>query len=1004
MINATFVGINRHRDPTIRELAGAVRDAKALWALLSDTDKAARCTLLVDGDATVANIRTAINSLAAAAADDVVILAFSGHGTKSHRLVTHDSDRSSLDTTTIGMDELAAAFKASQAKAILCIIDCCFSGGAPARVLEDSPATKDPGLPIEVLAGAGRVLIAACNTNEVAYESPSKRHGLLTAALLDVLQNGDDPVDVLALAGEVLERVRADASQLGVTQTPVFFGHVEGGLRLPRLVAGQVFRDSFPERTIARVTAKIEDLAAFGLPAEILNDWGARFPNGLNDLQLQAVNDSRVLDGQSLVVVAPTSSGKTFIGEVAAARAVADGRKTVFLLPYRALVNEKFDTFQTAYGDRLGLRVVRCNGDYTDSVGEFLRGQYDLALLTYEMFLGLMVSNKSLLNTIGLVVLDEAQFITDPSRGITVELLLTFILAAQKRGITPQLVALSAVIGDVNRFDDWLEAQSLITDKRPVPLIEGVLDRSGIFQHRAIDGSVKNEPLLSPYDIQIRKAKPGAQDVIVPLVRKLLKGTSEKVIVFRNQRGAAEGTAAYLANDLGLAAVTAALEELPPGDPSSTSESLRHCLKGGTAFHNTNLTREEKQIIERFYRDPASPLRVLGATTTIAAGINTPASTVIIAEQEFIGDEGRPFTVAEYKNMAGRAGRLGFKEEGKSILLADTSYERQRLFNKYVMGTPEPLKSSFDPAQLDTWIVRLLAQLQRVPREEVVQLLLNTYGGYLANRADPSWAGRVRLQIEALLEQMLKLGLLEVELGSVQLSLLGRACGESSLSFRSALRLVELIRGAGNISAADLMALVQALPESDGGWTPLMKKGGSENVRVSQATQRYSRNIVSLLQRYAEDGHSYVARCKRAAILADWIGGIPTDEIERAYSTTPFQGRIGYGDIRKFADATRFHLRSAHKITSVLFVDAGPSQESLDDLLKQLEDGLPADGLGLLALPVSLDRGSLLKLYRAGLRTADDVWKLDDAQLTAMLDATTTKRLGARRPRPAVEK
>src|SRR5699024_6946112 len=114
-------------------------------------------------------------------------------------------------------------------------------------------------------------------------------------------------------------------------------------------------------------------------------------------------------------------------------------------------------------------------------------------------------------------------------------------------------------------------------------------------------------------------------------------------------------------------------------------------------------------------------------------GINTPASTVILAENEFIGEDGRPFTVAEYKNMAGRAGRLGFNEEGKSIILADNHYEREKLFRTYVMGSLEPLRSSFDVTQLNTWVARLLAQIDRIKRQEVVRLLMNTYGGYLAN-------------------------------------------------------------------------------------------------------------------------------------------------------------------------------------------------------------------------------------------------------------------------------
>ncbi|MHB1954398.1 MAG: helicase-related protein, partial [Sulfobacillus sp.] len=134
--------------------------------------------------------------------------------------------------------------------------------------------------------------------------------------------------------------------------------------------------------------------------------------------------------------------------------------------------------------------------------------------------------------------------------------------------------------------------------------------------------------------------------------------------------------------------------ELPVHDLSTASAKLRKSLNGGTAFHNTNLSRDERIIVEDTFRDPHSSLRVLAATTTVAAGINTPASIVIIAEHEFVGDDGRPFTVAEYKNMAGRAGRLGFNEEGTSILLADNTQQRELLFQRYVMGQLEELRSS----------------------------------------------------------------------------------------------------------------------------------------------------------------------------------------------------------------------------------------------------------------------------------------------------------------------
>ncbi len=508
-ILATFIGIDRHRDPLVRDLSGARRDALALWALFRDTLPAIQSNLLTDADATVEAVRASLDAtFGAATADDTVIVSFAGHGTRDHRLVAHDTDPRALEATTIGMGELAARFKQTQAKAVLCILDCCFSGGAPARVLDDSPATRDTGTPLEEVAGVGRILLAAANVNEVALEHPKTRHGLLTGALLDVFQSSEQPISLTGAIDTIMQRVRADASRMGYVQTPVLFGHIEGGLVLPVLRPGTEFFKAFPEHLGARVAGRIDELAVFGLPTPLLTEWSSQFATGLNMLQLSAVNDHRILDGQSLLVVAPTSSGKTFIGEMAAARAILDGRKAVFLFPYKALVNEKFDQFSRIYGERLAMRIIRCTGDYQDQASAFLRGKYDLAVLTYEMFLNLILNRTGILNQIGLVVVDEAQFITDPTRGITVELLLTHLLAAREMGIEPQLVALSAVIGDLNCFDEWLGCGKLVSAERPVPLTEGVIDRGGTFQYRTPDGTVGTTRILPPGAVVQRRDKP----------------------------------------------------------------------------------------------------------------------------------------------------------------------------------------------------------------------------------------------------------------------------------------------------------------------------------------------------------------------------------------------------------------------------------------------------------------------------------------------------------------
>jgi len=461
------------------------------------------------------------------------------------------------------------------------------------------------------------------------------------------------------------------------------------------------------------------------------------------------------------------------------------------------------------------------------------------------MFLQLVVGNPYTLGQLGLIVIDEAQFITDPTRGISVELLLTFVLAAKEKGIAPQIIALSAVIGDANNFNQWIGSDVLLHAERPVPLIEGVIDRSGTFQFLDETGKEGYEQVLRPYDIQVRKEKPSAQDLLVPLVHKLV-AAGEKVIIFGNARGPAQGCANYLAQGLGLPPASDALSRFPSADQSGASAALRQCLQGGTTFHNSNLKPEEKIVVEQAFRDPKSPLRVLAATTTVAAGINTPASTVILAENEFLGEDGRPFTVAEYKNMAGRAGRLGFNEKGKSMIYAETPTERAALFSKYVRGTLERLESSFDPTHIQTWLVRLLAQVPKVQRSNVAALLANTHGGYLQARRDPQWRNRMQRELDQLVARMMTLGLIETEGDNISLRLLGRACGRSSLSFDSAMRLIEIVKNVppNLISAANLMGLMQGLPAEEMGYTPLMR-GTKEYVRVSQAQQLCSRGHTS---------------------------------------------------------------------------------------------------------------------------------------------------------------
>jgi hypothetical protein len=311
------------------------------------------------------------------------------------------------------------------------------------------------------------------------------------------------------------------------------------------------------------------------------------------------------------------------------------------------------------------------------------------------------------------------------------------------------------------------------------------------------------------------------------------------------------------------------------------------------------------------------------------------------------------------------------------------------------LGVPEDVRSSFQQRDLPTWTLRLLSQVRGVRDTEIPGLLVNTFGGYSASRANPQWIQTVQREMATLLSRMLQAGLAERQGELIHLTLLGRACGASSLSFESSLRLVEML---GRIDATRsspvlILALVQVLDEMDAVYTALMKRGQSESARAGDVSQRYGHEIAQTLQRYCPHTFAYWARCKRAALLYDWIGGTPVETLVKRYSTTPFAGAIGYGNITGIADATRFHLRSAHQILATLLPAEPAFLTGLDELLQRLEFGLPARGLALARMAVRLTRGQCLALLGVGISTEAELDALSDERLAECVGISTATLL-----------
>ena len=151
---------------------------------------------------------------------------------------------------------------------------------------------------------------------------------------------------------------------------------------------------------------KISHLASFGIPEVIVNCWREKLGSSLLPVQEKAVKEANILEGASLMISAPTSSGKTFCGELAAAATIFKRKKAIFLVPLKSIAEEKYFDFTARYS-ALGIKVVISTRDRKEFDLDLERGDFHLAILVYEKFNQLLIKNIDLLSSVDLILIDE---------------------------------------------------------------------------------------------------------------------------------------------------------------------------------------------------------------------------------------------------------------------------------------------------------------------------------------------------------------------------------------------------------------------------------------------------------------------------------------------------------------------------------------------------------------------------------------------------------------------
>ncbi len=466
--------------------------------------------------------------------------------------------------------------------------------------------------------------------------------------------------------------------------------------------------------------------------------------------------------GRSVLVSAPTGSGKTLVAAYAVDLALRAGQKAFYTTPLKALSNQKFAELAAAHG---ATRVGLLTGDAA------VRPDAPVVVMTTEVLRNMLLAGSELLAGLRTVVLDEVHYLQDPYRGGVWEEVL--ILCPP----SVSFVCLSATVSNAKELGDWLTAvrgptSVVVERRRPVVL------RHHLAVHHRAGGTAEEGTTLLPL---LSDGRPGGDAVRLDIVARRMAQSAPPPRWRGDRRGPRLAFRAPRRTELVEAlddrellpaivfifsrascddAVTQCLHDgLRLADQPQRAEIRRiaerhveelsddalevlgydHWLEGltsGIAAHHAGLVPAFRETVEECFA--AGLLQVVFATETLSLGINVPARTVVIERFDKYGSAGRaPLTSGEYAQLTGRAGRRGLDHEGHAVVLWTPETPVSEMA-RVAVAPPPDLRSSFRPTyNLAVNLVR------RFERPVALDILRRSFAQWQADKARRSAGGEV---------------------------------------------------------------------------------------------------------------------------------------------------------------------------------------------------------------------------------------------------------------------
>ncbi len=689
-----------------------------------------------------------------------------------------------------------------------------------------------------------------------------------------------------------------------------------------------------------------------GVPAWFAEHLREEEIESLYPPQAEAV-DAGVAEGKSLVAAVPTASGKTLIAQLAMLSAVDRGGTALYIVPLRALASEKREEFSSFEADGVSIGVA--TGNYEDT-GEWLADK-DIIVATSEKVDSLVRNGAPWIDDLDCVVADEVHLVDDPNRGPTLEVTL-----AKLRRINPnlQVVALSATVGNADTLAEWLDAELVDSTWRPIELRKGVHYGQALHFGDGSQRELRVESSEKPTEAIVRKT--------------LSEGGS--TLVFVNSRRNAEGSAKRLANtttdgiDDDREQLAELAEEIRGVSDTETSEDLAACVEKGAAFHHAGCSSEHRSLVEDAFRDRL--VKVVCATPTLAAGVNTPSRRVVVRDwRRYSGDAGgmKPLSVLEVHQMMGRAGRPGRDPYGEALLLANSHDELDELLDRYVWADPEPLESKLarEPS-MRTHLLATIASGFADSRAALLEFLDRTLYATQYRDGDDGSDNLERI-VDSTLEYLDRNGFIDRD-GELAATNLGHTVSRLYLDPMSAAEIVDGIENGTDPTVLGLYHLVSRTPDM----YELYLRSGDREEYTMLAYERESEFLGGMPSEFEEERfEDWLAALKTARMLEDWASERDEETIAERYG-------VGPGDIRGKVDTAEWLLGAAESLAGELSLE---SVGAIREARKRVEHGVGEELIDLAGVR-GVGRKRARRLYDAGIETRAD---LRNAEKSVVLGA-----------------